>query len=631
MVYATSYFATGLLLLLLTVPASVGGFPAVVTAVPDPLQGLRQQHPRLLCSEADLSEVKACAKRERLLARLIEQNERNARAMLGQPPVRYEIPDGLRLLGQSRRCIERVLAMALAYRLSGRREYARGAIREMLVAASFKDWNPRHFLDTAEMTTALALGYDWLYDQLSDSERRQVRAAIVSKGLEPGLAVYKRGGWWTRAVNNWNQVCNGGMVLGALAIADEEPELARAIISHALNSIPLALSVYKPSGSYPEGPGYWQYGTSYTCLTIAAFRSALGHDFGLSDTPGLSLTGYYRIHTLGPTGLLFNYADCGSGSRPASAMFFLSRNYGNGVYAWWHRRQLKRTVRASGPLRPRRIDRFFPLEIVWYDASGRRPTADELPLDAFFDGQQDVVTMRSDWDSDSAVYFAIKAGDNRANHGHLDIGSFVLDAHGLRWAVDLGPDNYNLPGYFGRQRWRYFRLTNLSHNTLVIDGRIQNTSAHCDVVSFHSSPERVCAVLDLTDAYRGQASRVLRGVQMLGRSAVHIRDELEAATGTVRWALVTPAEVSIDGAVARLEQRGRAVTVRLLAPSGEFKLLPTKPPTREERQNAGTRMLALEVRPGRGAKTVISVLIQCAAESDIGERVLSEPLGRWPQ
>ena len=42
----------------------------------------------------------------------------------------------------------------------------------------------------------------------------------------------------------------------------------------------------------------------------------------------------------------------------------------------------------------------------------------------------------------------------------------LLDAQGVRWALDLGSDNYNMPGYFGSKRWTYYRMTNRSHNTL---------------------------------------------------------------------------------------------------------------------------------------------------------------------
>jgi hypothetical protein len=56
----------------------------------------------------------------------------------------------------------------------------------MLTVANFPDWHPEHFLDTAELTTALAIGYDWLYDYLSPEDRSAIRRAIVDKGLRPG-------------------------------------------------------------------------------------------------------------------------------------------------------------------------------------------------------------------------------------------------------------------------------------------------------------------------------------------------------------------------------------------------------------------------------------------------------------
>ena len=48
-----------------------------------------------------------------------------------------------------------------------------------------------------------------------------------------------------------------------------------------------------------------------------------------------------------------------------------------------------------------------------------------------------------------ALFLAAKGGLNRGYHSHLDLGSFVLDAFGQRWAEDLGPEDYGLPGYFG--------------------------------------------------------------------------------------------------------------------------------------------------------------------------------------
>ena len=49
----------------------------------------------------------------------------------------------------------------------GEERFKERAIRELDAACAMKDWNPSHFLDVAEMATAVAVGYDWLYPVLT--------------------------------------------------------------------------------------------------------------------------------------------------------------------------------------------------------------------------------------------------------------------------------------------------------------------------------------------------------------------------------------------------------------------------------------------------------------------------------
>ena len=128
---------------------------------------------------------------------------RRADGMLGTAPV-ARVMTGRRLLHVSREALGRVLHLGLAWRMTGEGKYAERARAEMLAVAGFGDWNPSHFLDVAEMTAAMGIGYDWFYAALGEGEREVIRRAIVEKGLRPGFVVDH----WAKAKHNWNQVCN---------------------------------------------------------------------------------------------------------------------------------------------------------------------------------------------------------------------------------------------------------------------------------------------------------------------------------------------------------------------------------------------------------------------------------------
>ena len=153
---------------------------------------LAKQHPRLITSAKELALLKGRVSEDAQLREWHSKLAERARRILTDRPSRYEIPDGLRLLSTSRRVLDRSYTLALLYRLDGDRRFAERLWQELEAAAAFPDWNPKHFLDTAEMTHAFAIAYDWLFDVWSPEQRRVIRTAIVEKGLEPALAVYRK-------------------------------------------------------------------------------------------------------------------------------------------------------------------------------------------------------------------------------------------------------------------------------------------------------------------------------------------------------------------------------------------------------------------------------------------------------
>ena len=271
--------------------------------------------------------------------------------------------------------------LAMAYRLHGDHRYVNRLWEELQAVTRFPDFNPRHFLDTAEMTHALAIAYDWLYDQWSDSQRSTIRKAIVELGLKPGMHVYQSRGGFPRFVHNWNQVCNGGMTIGALALCDEEPELCGQILHNAITSVQLAMRSYAPDGGWGEGPGYWTYATQATMSDmIACLESATGSDFGLSKFPGFESTGLFPVYMAGGGNRSFNFADCSERTGRADCLLWLGQRF-----------NLPAATQFGAA-----TDRPSVAAMIWYHAPPKESAIAELPLDKYWRNIE-VATLRNRW------------------------------------------------------------------------------------------------------------------------------------------------------------------------------------------------------------------------------------------
>jgi hypothetical protein len=554
--------------------------PSAALAEENLLATLRKEHPRLLVLDDELPRVREAMESDKVARRWARQLRTSADKLLNEPPTPREFI-GKRMLAASRQVLNRVVTLAGMYRLTGDERYARRAADELLAVAKYQDWNPPHFLDTAEMTNAFGIGYDWLYSYLTPDERATIKQAIIEKGLKPGLAVYASEKGWHKITNNWNQVCNGGMTVGALAIADEEPEIVTRVLRHARESIPLALKQFEPDGGCIEGPSYWAYAARYTTFFFAALQTALNTDFDLLKSPGLAQAGDFRMHSIGPIDRSFNFADASDGIREASCMFWMARAFDRPVYAAHERAMFDRQEPD-------------PFHLMWFNSAGTDEQMRVAPPAIAF-GRIDVALMRSAWNDRNAAFVGFKGGTNGASHSHLDLGSFVYDVDGLRWALDLGSDDYNLPGYFGRQRWTYYRLRTEGHNTLTINGENQQTPARAPLIGFEGSEGSSFAVADLTAGYAKPVEKVHRTVRLNGR-AMLVEDELTAAEPVeVVWNFHTPASVSIsdDGRRATLKQKDKMLygTIMQAPPGARFETISANPPPPQKQQPGVTNLI----------------------------------------
>ena len=585
-----------------------GGLHLAQPAETNYLDTLAPSHPRLLASPERFEWLKRAIASNTIpqLTAWWATISKSASGILSQPVSVYAPDNRGTILNISRKVIDRVYKCALVYRMNGDTTFAERAWAELQQVASsnFPDWHPGHFLDTAEMTHAAAVGYDWLYDYWTQPRRDTIRNAIITKGLNQSLTLYKNNSSWVASSsNNWNLVCNGGMIMGALAIGEKEEPLSEYILSKAVASAGRVMRHYTTdNGGWYEGPGYWDYTTDYNMHLMAALESALGSDFGLSDTCDVWETGMFPLYMVGPTRLSFNFADAGAGNMHGPQLLWISRRFNRPELAWHERNNGGSEV----------------LDLLWYDTRGSDPQTMGLQPDNYFRGPSgttsfspaDAVTLRSAWQDADATFIGFKTGEIGASHGHLDAGSFVFDALGKRWAHDLAGDDYALPGYFSEpQRWTYYRLRAEGHNTLVINpGNIadQVDGVKPPVVLYTSEPnvERSAVVADLTSAYG--ITRVWRGVQLfrLRRWAL-VQDEIQAASPATVWWFMhintsTTAQIDADGSAVMLTQSPDRVWLKVLSGGASFSIanavpLPTSPNPSGQNTNAGYRKLSLRL------------------------------------
>ena len=547
----------------------------IASEVPDAeavLKTLKPGHPRLLIDTTKIREIQKLIEDDPIAKELFNKIRTNADKVLNEKPFIYELRDGRRLIYVSGDVLKRVQNLAIVYLISRDKKYVDRAWLELQSASEFKDWNPDHFLDTAIMTKAFAIGLDWLWNEWTPQQRQVLQRAIIENGLKPAMKVYSSGGGWPKVTNNWNQVCNGGIGLGALAVAETEPELAGKIIHNALKSIPTAMNAYSPDGAGHEGVGYWSFGTLYNILLMASLESALGTDFGLSGIDGFKQSGDYQIYLSGTKRMAFDFGDSGRTQISTPQHSWMGRNYGILRYTWFRQNALSEGQGAN------------LWDLLWLDDSAADFSTKSMPTDKHF-RKVEVASMRDSWKDGDGFIVAMQGGYNGATHRHLDLGSFILEMDGVRWIVDSGREGQTCQRHKNKTaRNDFYRVRAEGHNTLVVNPDKepdQNPKGQARFTSFVSEKYAASATLDLSDAYEKNVNSLTRSFQLKRGEHLTITDTIQCKQPSEIWSFFhTEAEVMLskDKRTVYLKQKEKIFRMQLGLPTeAVFTLLPASP------------------------------------------------------
>lgn len=567
-----------------------------------------KSHPRLIASKEDFENIKGYVKTIPFMNEACKDALKKADNALNLPVICHELDDGRRL---SRQALRNVPYLLIAYIISGDKKYKDRARDEVLSVCRFPDWNPAHDIDVGDMARPVALAYDWLYDEWTEEEKRIMRNGMLKNGMEAMINQLRQKKQFACNDTNHNTVTSSGLGLLGLAIGDEEgcEEISNEIINLTIEAIFLNLKTLSPRGVYTEGPIYWNYGQSNFYIYEASLIKALGTDFGMRDVKGLDTTGDYIISMTGNTGECFNYYDSNPGANVvAPSLMWLAQLYNRYDYAQFYLENKPQTYSYQDLI-------FFKEDMLSNNYLEKAPTD-------YFLGN--IGNLRGSNTDSNSIYVGFKGGA-KSCHMDLDFGSFVFETLGERWFVELGIEEYDMPGMweYGKNagRWNYYRKRAEGNNTIVINPynsdclADQNPNAVCDIIEFDSKADSAFCVVDLTTAY-DNAKKVTRKFALLNnRTEFCICDEFDLEDDSEIYSFFhTKAQITVlDKNTVKLSQNGKAIIFSLSTNADAEILIMDCEPLRKEIQskphkdNSQYKKIAIYGKNIKNEKTIVTI------------------------
>ena len=401
--------------------------------------------------------------------------------------------------------------------------YAERLKKILAYGTQFKDWNPKDsFLDTGMMSYVMGLTYDWVYSYLTEDERAQFAADIKRLGIEEGNSYIRCIYSQQRFRSNWSAVYLSGISTASMAVFEYYPQMCGRQIADTVRFLPVFINQYSPGGALSEGTGYWILSERYISYLLSSLNYTFKNDYGLLSVKGLDESMFYPLYITGKDSIdlkhavTYNFGDANGGEMAQSAMLWYveamsekTKNEGSNYKAkakallWYKMRYTDENNYNMADVQdllwyPIIISRYKNLlvspEAVTYEDL-KQSGMTELKYFASTDNITNTILCENDLMSDNIVfgrgekvtivtsskdytdimtpYFATKGKNIKGSHIDLDMGGFIYDALGGRWANELGKTVYD------DNRYKYYVKRAEGHNTLVINpskGEDQNTS-----------------------------------------------------------------------------------------------------------------------------------------------------------
>lgn len=400
----------------------------------------------------------------------------------------------------------------------------------------------------------------------------QLVASIRARLQKEGFENYLEGDfWWMHGNNNWNAVCQQGVLGAALAIVEDADLLAR-LFMRARQFLPNFINGFADDGGCSEGPGYWTYGFGWFCALNWQLEHRTRGRFSIfeGDAKLREVSRYWGKITLSD-GHVVNFADAGvqtavSTPLPSWILQYLANRWGDEEMAAAARESCLYYQYNPHGIRNDFFN-FVRRFLLCPDMSGPTPAIslrdDWLP-------KLVVMVSRTRTSDGHLVELGAKGGHNDESHNHNDIGSYMLNVDGERMLVEIGAPEY-VKATFGPERFTFNAMRSRGHSVPLINGTEQKEGRdfRSEVLRQSFSDKKAELVLDMTRAYPAEAActRLIRNMlldKQSGKFTVQDEIEVEKPLEVTDTAIISDVEPVMEETTALLRRGKSTIRIRPL-------------------------------------------------------------------
>ncbi len=554
---------------------------------------IKDIHPRLLYTAQEIDQIKVNVQTDLFAKATYDNIITKANSVLATGLLNYGLDAaGLRITSIHTFSNDQLPYLVLAYQFTKDTRYALRCWQQLDAMCSWTDWGAnRHFLDAGIAAKGVGIALDGLYDYLTPTQRLRLYNGVKAMVLLPGKTQIETntGVWqWYLSNDNWNGICHGGMIMAALAGFEFDSTFNSNVIAQASNGINKYMQSLEPDGASEEGMSYWSYGLSNTFLALESMKRCLSTTYGLAENAGFVKTGWFPYYMSGPAGtasLGDDYLYVGKSNKVLS-YFWFSKYFNNSSLAKTH-------YDACLSVRSADNDKMNGwTDLLFYDKNlVQQGSATSFPLYGYLKGIEFMYAQENT--TDNSLYVGMHGGNNGASHGHLDAGSFFIQALGETWAQgNLGVESPYPADYFTitnplytaaatntattSGRYYYYRVRTEGKNCLVFnpDARPEQNPLGIAILSGNNADATgAYYITDLKSCYSKDISSYKRGVKLNRNTGViTIQDEFTPLVNSqVYWLMHSPAtdglQISANGKTATMIKNGKTYYAIIQSPT----------------------------------------------------------------